>query len=102
MGPLTISDFPVYNGQADLARMQVLYDKSFGTGSAAAGNDFNQIVNFKHSFKTGKVPHMNVRYVTGESTNAAQENGVYLYVIGSTATTSSCNGQMKAHFYDTD
>lgn len=102
-GPLILTDLPAYNVQADITRYQVLYDKTFATAAVASSTDFNQLVKFKHSFKTPKIPHMTVGYVDAESATAAQKNPIYLYIVGSTASGSTINtltGSFKINYYD--
>lgn len=103
VGPLISTDFPVVNAQANLSRMEILYDKMFYERSGAATGGVEPVVNFKHSFKSSKVPHLNVEFVDEDSTTAAQKNPIYIWIISETAAASTDNlvtGYSKLHYYD--
>lgn len=102
IGHLITSDFPAWNGQPDLTIMQILYDNILVT-PALQPNAPITVAKFKYSFKTKKIPHLNIGYVDTDSATAPAKNGVYVYVVGSLAEASTANvinGWIKGHFYD--
>lgn len=103
VGPLALADMPAYNAQADLSKMEVMYDKPFAANPGATDGVRIPLINYKHSFKTGKIPHLNVGYVDATSATAAQKNPLYIYLIGSTAAASTDNaifGHIKLNYFD--
>lgn len=100
-GPLAIGDFPATPGTApDLDKIQVYYDEIINL--PAVDIDPFQIRWFK-SFKTRRIPHLNVRYDDAASATAAQHNPVYLFMSSSEATNgASVAGYIITKFYDVD
>lgn len=104
IGPLVAADFPTTSTQANLDKMEILYDKlkSFYMPTSSATSQL-PLIHYKHSFKTGKVPHLNVAYVDAISATAAQKNPLYIWIIGSLAAGATVNaaiGQIKLHYFD--
>lgn len=103
VGPLVAADLPTFQTQANLQKMEILYDKVKSFSLPAGAGQQLPLIHFKHSFKTGKIPHLNVGYVDLVSATAAQKNPLYIWFVGSLAAASTTNvaiGQIKLHYYD--
>lgn len=101
IGPLVLADFPAYNTQPNLDKMQVYYEYYVGTSVADADRPFQ--IRYKKKFNKGKIPHMKVTYADSVSVTAAQSNPVYLFTVGNVAaatSTSLLSGYIYTNWYD--
>lgn len=100
-GALALADMPAYSGAPDLDKMQVYYDRL--VSSYAPNTQPPTILGMTHKFKTKKIPHLKVGYDTNTSATDAQENALYLFIVGNTAEASAANLVdilMEVNYYD--
>lgn len=114
-GQLSLADLPDFNQQPDLDLMQVYFDKQYAMSptvvdgttpttsySLSSNSIINDIQDFK-SFKTKKVPHLNVGYNDDSTDSPAVTNPIYIYfVTGFSVPTINVNGWAHMKFYDKD
>lgn len=112
VGPLVAGDFPTsQSGTPDFDKMQVYHDRLYSIHDSASsvagdapngGATIHRIIMSK-SFKTSKIPHLNVIYDTDESATAAQDNPIYLWMWASQSSNGvNVRGRTIIKWFDKD
>lgn len=99
-GPLAIGAFPAtVNAQPDLDQMQVYHDRIYSVVKDQDGINFD--VPIYKSFKNKKVPHLLIHYSDAVSSTLANDNPLYLFVLGNNATNPpTCAGYTDMKFFN--